>query len=657
MNRIPTTTTLFLLIFTLCFSVLAQENHGDHQHEADSSKSQDVSPHYMPVKYTSIEPHHFTPLAYTNIDTSLINAHYYGEMLRVDNLHQSLGLLGQAHQKIGFDFHRDRGFTYINYPYPLLMKQQRDLRYYDMQTTFTSLAYTFGRFAENTFEAAHAQKIGQVNYGVTLNAYSYLGDFVNQSASYITGSFYLHYELPSKWYGFRIGYIINRFKNQENSGMMDAKLDTVDFYDYHAFLRHTADGNSSYAFNTPNATSQILTNDILLQQYVNLKFKKDGISIGYITHSFQYKNHKTKYTNTSLDTSRIENFYFSKDTTADSLHYQQVINTVQWSTFNPYHQWGDKRNFFHIAAGITHDYTEEIPRRQPLIDSITDAKGKRPGTKFTSNSATLFGRTYIRLLSVTDITGSLSYSFAGYNKNDAIADATISWAINRSNRHYIGFKGHFYRISPDYIHSYYSGNQLHWENERPKQNILQLSAFWCRKNIHLDFNYFMLNKYAYFDQNLTPSILEKSANVIQLNLYSPVRIRNFGFNTNLYLQHADNKVIQVPLFAGKASVYYLFNLFKRKMQIQIQTDLMFNTLYYADGYSPMLHQFYHQDSFENGNFLYLDANVNVCVDRIRFFFRISNVLAGVLGYNYFTTPYYPMENFRFQVGINWRFYD
>lgn len=650
MSRIVTRTFFMLIVFTQCVLSFAQE---DHHHAADSAKNKDLSPHYMPVSYTFIEPHQFAPLSFTSVDTSLVNTHYYTDILRVENLYQSLGNIGQAHRHIDFDFQHDRGFTYLTYPYPLLLTRQKDLQYYDVKTAYTRLAFTYGFPNENSFFATHAQKIKQVNFGFNIKAADDKGLYVNENSRYFIGSAYVHYELPSKIYGFRAGYIFNRVNYQENSGMMDAKKDNINTRDYHDFLK---DGNSEggYTFRTEKASSRTAVHDVLLQQYVNLKFKKEGNSFGFLTHSFQYQSHKSQYLDPALDTARYEHLYFSNDSTADSLYFYQLSNTLQWSTFNPYHPVDDKKNFFHLAAGITHDYMKE---RAVRVNFNSEANAKETLPQFASSSFTVFGRVYTRFLSVTDVNGSISYTFGGYNNNDAIADASISWAINRKNRHYIGFTGNYYRISPDYIYTYYSGNQLRWENDWDKQNILKLGAYWRRKEISANFNYFLLNNYAYFDQNLMPNALEEVANVIQLHFASPMRIRNFGFNTNLYLQHSDNDVVQLPLFAGKLSVFYIFRIFKKKLQIQIQTDLMYNTIYEAYGYSPMLRQFYHQEGFTNGNYLYLDVNLNLQIDRLGFFIRGNNLLAGVLGNNYFTTPYYPMEKRSFQIGVNWRFYD
>ena len=66
---------------------------------------------------------------------------------------------------------------------------------------------------------------------------------------------------------------------------------------------------------------------------------------------------------------------------------------------------------------------------------------------------------------------------------------------------------------------------------------------------------------------------------------------------------------------------------------------------------------YFQERTKTGNYLYFNANITFQVERIDFFFRAGNIIAGAFGYKYFTTPYYPMQGRNFELGITWKFYD
>jgi outer membrane receptor protein involved in Fe transport len=134
-------------------------------------------------------------------------------------------------------------------------------------------------------------------------------------------------------------------------------------------------------------------------------------------------------------------------------------------------------------------------------------------------------------------------------------------------------------------------------------------------------------------------------------------VKGFGLDINAYVQYSSSDAVNVPLLAFKASPYYIFNVLRGKLKIQIGMDLMYNTLYYADGYDPVLHQFYCQRDMKVGNYPYWDVNLTMRIKRISFFFRAGHVLAGVIGQNYYLTPDYPAMGRSFQLGINWRFYD
>jgi hypothetical protein len=199
-----------------------------------------------------------------------------------------------------------------------------------------------------------------------------------------------------------------------------------------------------------------------------------------------------------------------------------------------------------------------------------------------------------------------------------------------------------------------------WDSSFKKQNFLKLSAYWNYGRYSICFNYFMEHNRVLWGSDMKPLVNSKYTSILQLHLYAPLRIKGFGFTTNLYLQYASNKYVQVPLLAGKVSIFYMFNFFARKLKVQIGTDLMYNTPYFAEGYNPAFHQFYWQERYKVGNFLYFDVNLSLQVQRIAFYVRGGNLLSDLLSDRYYTTPAYPMKsisNLNITIGIAWRFYD
>ena len=660
---------MLLLLLTLCsLAALAQAEDDEGEPKKTIDSAQAISPYFMPVYYDYVEPHFYHPLQRIPVDTSVCKIHQYDPVWQDQNIYQTLGIGAQAHKPMNFDYVKRPGFSLITLPYPLYHKEQYDLKYYDVKTSFTQLAYSYGISTENEFDATHAQHRGNLNMAFNIHAYGNSGYFPHQSANNMSVDALVHYEIPSHIYGFRVSYIFNRFKLQENAGLMN-----IDDY-----LQQKAKNLMGYNMKLYNASTLVHTHDLLFQHYVNIRDAKKRY-YGTITHSFQYKNVKSSYFDTGLDSSYYRSvFNWSPDTTQDTLLCHQIVNTIQWSNFSPFDKESNKNYFFHIAGGIMHEYVKNhISLMQSNMmnlssDSLSEVEFwttpdsifyRRGRPIYTQNSLTPFARTHIRLFGIMDIRAGISYTFMGYNRNDAMANASISWAINRAKQHFLAFNADFYRVAPDYIYSYYSGNHHQWQMDWKKQNIMKLTASWQMLQYKVSLSYFMLHHFIQLAEDYTPFANEKIANVMQVHLSAPLRIKGFGVDANIYVQYSDNKSLPLPIFAGRASAFYLFRLFHRKMQLQIGMDLMYNTAYYADAYYPVLHQFYHQSSNKVGNFVYWNANLNIKVQRVSIFARFGNILSSikikkVFAYsNYFTTPYYPMQNLKIAIGINWRFYD
>ena len=270
------------LLFLLCllsvpFLLRAQEEDTQDdrhypKHEVDSVMA--FSPDFMPVFYDVIEPHWIRPLHLKPVDTSMAQIHQYDPLVKNYNLCQDLGLPGQAHQFMNYDYERELGFSMITLPYPLLWKTQRDVRFYDVQTSFTNLSFTYGIATMYEFDATHTQKFKGVTAAFDMHAYSNEGYFLNQKARNININALINYEEPAGIYGFTVSYIFNRLKAQENGGLRDTSL----------FAHNAADALTGYPVKSEYGSSKIRTHDLLFQQYVNIRDKKKRY-YGTITHS------------------------------------------------------------------------------------------------------------------------------------------------------------------------------------------------------------------------------------------------------------------------------------------------------------------------------------------------------------------------------------
>jgi hypothetical protein len=594
-----------------------------------------LSPDYLPTRYADFPTHQYYPLTYTGIDTTTYGIAGYDPLWRIENLYQSLGINGQAHKNMVFDLDPPIGFTMITLPYPLYFKRMNTLKLYDLKTSYTNLDFCYGLLSEFMFQATHAQHIRQFDFVFDLDAASNKGYFLHQGINRLSLSFSARYQTPDKRYGFIAAYAFNHAKLAENGGLEHSS----DFTDRDPRGSTITYDLSSFPVMFSNAWTHINTHTGQLTNYLNINTKK-GNYYGTFSHTIDINFLDDHFTDHDLNNLFYANRYFiNTDTTNDSIRCFSVANTLQWANFSPVDTVNDQPYVFRFAGGLRHEY---VTATQP---SCSD------------NSLTLFARASVRLFKVWELYGHFSYSFFGYIKNDAQARAGARFIINKKQHHYLGLEASFYRHSPDYIYSHYSGNNNQWDLEWKKQNTFKAGIYWTLFGYRLSFNFYNLGNHVFLDNRYIPQQMEKAAQVVQLQLFAPVRTKHFGIEAQLALQHSTNEAISVPLFAGKLGAAYSTRIFKNRLRFQVGIDLFYNTLYYADGYNPILHQFNSRLNMLTGNYLYLNAHLAIRVKRTSFYVRGGNLLAGLFSYRYITTPGYPMQGRNLEIGVNWKFYD
>ncbi|MCR5115065.1 MAG: putative porin [Bacteroidales bacterium] len=645
---------LLLLSWGVVGRAQETENEVDDKLTRNIDSVMAISPLYLPTSYTALGSTFFKPVEYQVVDTSLDNLVHYDPLLKTQNLYQSLGIFGQAHRPMNFSFRRDPGFSLISNPFPLYFKEQTDLKYYNLKTSYTQLAFTYGLETENTFYATHAQNIRDwAEIVVNLRGYGNNGYFTHQQTNNVVADVLCHFELPTEIYGFRLSYIVNHFKMQENGGIQDI----VEFLSH---ANKDQDENQEFNVRLYSANSHLLTHDLMFQQYLNIESKKKDAEEGAkrhwgtFTHTFQFKQQRYCFYDDPVDSAYYPISYaLTTDTLTDTLSFYVLSNTLQFSTFPPFKEPSNKRYFFHLTGGITHEYTNYR------------------SAFYAGNAYTPFAQMHARLFTRLELSAKIYYTLGRkpkpsesrkpsrgcYQNNDLNFSASVNVKLDRKELHQVGAEFDFYFLSPDYIFTYFINDHAVWDNNWPKQNIIRLTPYWQYRDYRVEFSYFMLHNYLYWDENREPAMLDSYANILQLHLYAPFRYKGLGIIFNGYLQYSNKQVIQVPLVAGKLDVFYRFPIFKNKAKLEFGLAAAYNTKYYADAYYPMLHQFYHQHSIKVGNYLYMDIYVALQVQRIRFFVKGVHLLSGLMGYHYFTTPAYPMQDRRVSIGIAWRFHD
>ena len=153
-------------------------------------------------------------------------------------------------------------------------------------------------------------------------------------------------------------------------------------------------------------------------------------------------------------------------------------------------------------------------------------------------------------------------------------------------------------------------------------------------------------------------------NLLQLRLDKQFTIyRNWQWRTMIALQQtAGPAPVNVPLIFTRNQVGYEGTLGFKNLRTAFGLELRYHTPYNADGYSPLLGQFYLQDTSRISNSPDVAAYLHFRIKSFTAYFRAENLntyrFAGNnTGFtnNNFAAPDYPMPGLQIRLGIFWSF--
>ena len=576
--------------------------------------------------------------SYTLVDTSIYNIHRSEILASSRNLYAHSGLIGQACYPMNFTFQRNHGFVYKTLPYSIYHRSFENWVWHFSPESYTRVDYEWASGKENLFNVVHTQTIDNFQFELDFNTMIAEGLYVRQLVRDINVGTRLSYHTPKNRYGFHFAYIFNLFYLNENGGVANDSL----------FESGLPVQSISVKFN--NAENNYQDHDIFFRQYINLSKNKtinvkDYYYLGYIVHDFEFSKLKSLYSDHDLNLDYYNTVNYDSLFTFDSVSSYQIKNSLMWTNYmNDDSTLMNRNHFFHLALGVSHTYIK-------VGDSSSN---------FYNYNITPFATIHLRFIRYLNLKMNCLYSFHGYNDKDITAGFDLSWEFenNKENIHTLALKSNFYRYQPDYFYTYYFANTYNWKNtDLKKQQLFQVGIEWNYNPYIVDLNYYTLQHTILIGEDMKPMQMTKAANIMQLAVLVPFRYKGFGFDANMYVQYCDQKYIPMPWFAGRGSVFYGFPMFKKAMFLQLGLEMLYNTPYYANGYNPVMQQFYYQNDKKIGNYTYFDFFANVKVSRFYFHFVLGNFLADVFPKTYFSMLHYPSKGLNFKVGVSWRFHD
>lgn len=574
-------------------------------------------------------------------------------------LNATLGSYGLPFYQINF-FDRvtdpDK-YLFSNY-YPLMYQPEKYV-FMNTQVPFTEVVWTYAGlrdFADQTFRVRHSQNVNRyLNFGLVFDIVYNLGQYPYQRADDKNFTFYSSYTGDRYKYYFATG--LNNLTSFENGGIQDeSQLENFD--------------TRTVAVNLGglNKAKNILKNkNLLLVQRYKVGQKTHPVSdstnavqntfrlSGTFSHILILDGNKRTYFDDSPESGFYDSIYINKDFTFDSLYARSIKNTIRFDFAT------DETRKFRLGGGV--GFRNELFKYSQIVPTHDTLQADTSVWKNSNNVLT--GRLYsdigdkFRWIATGElfITG---YRAGDFNINGVISKSfgwkkgLATWNVN----------GSIANRQPSIWYERWGSNHFEWNNNINKEFRIDLgTAFsYPARNAVLRFNYAIIDNYTGFDTLALPAQHTGGLSVASLYARKDFRAWKFHISADLLVQQSsNNEVLDLPLFTTKTAGYFehLFNFRKTngRLNMQIGAEVLYHTLYHAYSYMPSTGRFYNQDQVETGNYPFINVFLNLKLQRTRIFLMFDHVNSGLMGYDYYMVPTYPMNVRMFRYGLAWTFYN
>ncbi|MEO8414119.1 MAG: putative porin [Ginsengibacter sp.] len=580
----------------------------------------------------------------------------------------------------------DAGFhAYDLYKYTL-----EDTRFFKTTRPYTQLTYLLGTGKEQVIDALLTQNIKpNWNVGIQYRLISAPGLFQTQNTNHNSYRFFSNYQGKKKRYAAYLVLVGNKLNSSENGGIRNdsfltdptrkkrfaipvnlggdvgqsfnifsTKINTGNFYsNFTTFFRQ------SYDFGIKDS---LIINDSTTEYLFYPKFRFQH-TLNFSSYDYRFQDHVSGISNAQPDSALFHDWY---DTTLiidnAALNFQLEDKWKFVSNDFSIKQFPETKNPAQfIEAGLRLENFSGQFLQSKFFPQLVVLPAYRVISSFNKKNfynIVLHGeyRNKTRNRKWDALLKGEFYA-TGLNAADYSAHATLTRFLNtKLGNIQVAFQN--VNRSPSYIFegnsSFNLGNSLNTK----KENTTVISAVANNPRFTLMARNISITNYTYFknyyqaDQfnglvNITQfSASTKNKVVGHLNLYSDFIIQ----------QTAGNNPIRVPLFFTRQRLAFEGNFYKN-LFLSTGIDVRYNTPYKANNYSPVMGQFFPQDSITISNRPNLDVYFDFRIKSFTGLVKIENIntvdVTNGFGFNHnnFAAPNYPTPGFMFRIGVEWNF--
>ena len=379
--------------------------------------------------------------------------------------------------------------------------------------------------------------------------------------------------------------------------------------------------------------------------YPRLRFEH---TISYNTYKYQFFDYSTN----ALDTAFYDSNYGMDIHPLDTVFFRDVWKSLI-NDFSIY-QFPDAKNlqqFVKLGASFQTLQGEFQADTSSFYNLLFHAE-YRNKTRNQKWDAELYGSLYS----------------IGFNSGDYNAHISLKRFVGKKNTGYaeIGFEN--VNRSPSFLFdtrsSFYLDKLSPSGFKKENSSHIFASIYQPALKLKLSGDYYLISNYTYFTDYYKLSQYEPLFNFLQISAQKTFRLgKHFNWYADLYFQQKTGGApVHVPIIFTRNRIAFE-GVFFTNLNLSTGFEIRYHTPYKADNYSPILSQFFYQDSVTIYNAPDISAFVHFRIRSFKAFLRFENLNTaqikkqGGFGFtnNNLAAPGYPYPGLQMRLGIWWSF--
>ncbi|MEO7450831.1 MAG: putative porin [Chitinophagaceae bacterium] len=579
-----------------------------------------------------------------------------------------LGNTGSAARSFLFSPLMKPGWDAGFHAYDIYRIKQEDTRFFSTTRPYTELGYMIASKQEQLVSVLHTQNINpNWNFSFQYRLLNSPGTFKNQNTSQSGLRLSSYYQSPNRRYHLFFIMISNKIQAAENGGLrsdndLDILPDNKDRKTIPVFLGSVNPVSVSPFSTTVNTGTKYKFSNIFLRQQYDLG-KTDSIQTDSVTihlfypkfrmeHSIQVNSYAYQFSDAAVGAYNDTNFY------------RPFYNFLSMpATYQLQDKWNEIINDFSLYQFPDTKNSQQFFK---LGASLQNLKGQFDGASATYHNTWLHAEYRNKTRNQKwDAEAHGELYLTGLNAGDYGAFGSLRRYVNRQ----VGFlQLGFQNVNrtPSFIYNNASSFNFSTEPGFKKENTTRIFASidQPQRKLKLSGSYFLVTNFSYFSDYYHAKQAAAAFTLLQISAEKEFRLRKHlqWILEMTVQQRAGDGPVNVPLVFTRSRIGYIGSLGFKNLQLATGLEIKYNTPYKADGYSPLLGQFYYQDSGT--------VSLKVPVINAYFHFRVKSFTTYIrvenlntarskdgFGFtnNNLSISGYPYPGMQIRVGIFWSF--